>query len=258
MGRRLTSPPPHFPHSPLSISARTSVSPPVPPWPLVTRIEKLREHPRTPGRYLVSLSRDGEQTERTVSLDLIAELKLKPGTELSEAAFFRLEEAARTTACYDKALATLGARARSTADLKRYLKTKDFTDAEIAPAIDKLQSLGLLDDLEYARTFARARLAPSRGFGPRRVAAELARKGVPRSIVDRVLAESSEEREQLRDEAAARGESLRSAVHEAAAKKRRALEGLAPEVQRRRMHGFLARRGFSSTEIAEVLRSMRE
>ncbi len=223
----------------------------------MTRVIQLREHPRTKGRYLVSLSHNGEPIERTVSLELIAELKLKPGTELSAAALSRLEEGAKATACYDKALSTLGARARSAADLRRYLKTKEFTDAEIAPTVEKLQALGLLNDLEYARTFARARLAPSRGFGPRRVAAELARKGVARAIVDRVLAEAADERELQRDEAAAEGRPLRSAVQEAAAKKRRALEGLAPEVQRRRMHGFLARRGFSSSEIAEVLRTLR-
>jgi regulatory protein len=221
------------------------------------RVESLREHPRTQGRYLVSLSHAGEQTELTVSLESIAELKLKPGRDLTDADLSHLQASAKATACYDKAIATLSARARSTADLRRYLKTKEFTDTEIAPALEKLQALGLLDDLEYARTFARARLTPSRGFGPRRVAAELARKGVARSVVDRVLAESADERELQRQAAAADGETLRSAVQEAAAKKRRALEGLAPEVQRRRMHGFLARRGFSSAEIAEVLRGMR-
>lgn len=218
------------------------------------RITELREHPRKPGRYEVTLEPGGERLP--VSLDLIAELRLRVGTELSDADLTRLQGSSRLVACYDKALATLGARARSAADLARWLKTKEFTDVEITPTIEKLQALGLLDDLEYARTFARARLAPSRGFGPRRVAAELARKGVARSVVDRVLAEASDEREQLRDEALSRGESVRSAVQEAAAKKRRALEGLAPEVQRRRMYGFLARRGFSSAEINDVLRAM--
>jgi regulatory protein len=217
-------------------------------------VTDLREHPRKPGRYLVRLASGAEVP---VSVELIAELKLKVGRTLSDDELQRLEAGARALRCYDAAVATLGARARSVADLQRYLRTKDFTDAEIQPAADKLQALGLLDDLEYARTYARSRLAPSRGMGPRRVAMELARKGVARPIVDRVLSECADEREALQGEAAEGGEPPMSAAQQAAAKKLRSLAGLDPAVQRRRLHGFLARRGFSSGEIAEVLRGLR-
>lgn len=214
-------------------------------------VTEIREHPRKPGRYELSL--DGS-TRVTVSVELISELSLRVGRTLSAAEHARLDAGARSIACYDKALATLGARARSTADLRRYLRTKEFTDEQILPVIEKLSALGLLDDLAYARSFARSRLAPSRGFGPRRVAAELTRKGVSREVAERVLGELADERAAWEDEAAARGESLRSAVEEAAAKKLRSLEGLEPAVQQRRLYGFLARRGFSGTEIARAMR----
>lgn len=217
-------------------------------------VTEIREHPRKPGRYVLTL--DGSQ-KLTVSVELIAELKLKVGRELAEDEGRRLTAGAQAIACYDKALATLGARARSTADLRRYLRTKEFTEEQIAPAIEKLTALGLLDDLEYARTFARARLAPSRGFGPRRVAAELGRKGVSRAIADRVLAELAAEREEQAAEAEASGEALRSSVEEAAAKKLRSLQGLEPAVQQRRLYGFLARRGFSGQEISTAMRLLK-
>lgn len=218
------------------------------------KITEIRESPRRPGRYELKLDPSGEKLP--VSVELIAELKLKVGRDLSEQEHAKLLAASRTIACYDKALATLGARARSSADLKRWLKTKEFTDTEINPTIEKLTALGLLDDQTFARNFARSRLAPGRGFGPRRVAMELGRKGVAREIVDRVLAEAAEEREQLEAEADERGETLRSAIEEAAAKKLRSLAKLAPDVQRRRLYGYLARRGFAAGEIAKVLRSI--
>ncbi len=232
----------------------------------MTTITALREHPRKPGRYEIELVAAQDEhpssvirpAKLTVSVDLIAELKLKPGRQLSAREFQQLESGAQLLACYDKALATLGARARSAADLRRYLKTKDFTDEQITPTLEKLTALGLLNDLEFARTFARARMVPSRGLGPRRIAAELARKGVARAISDQVLDELAEERAEQDEEAAERGEPIRSAAEEAAAKKIRSLKGLEPEVQKRRLYGFLARRGFSGGEISKAMRLLKE
>lgn len=216
-------------------------------------ITALREHPRRAGRYEALL--DGEE-RLPLSLELIAELKLRVGRRLSAGECEQLRAGARQVECYDKALGTLGARARSTADLRRYLRTKGFAEAQVGPAVEKLTQLRLLDDLEYARTFARARLAPSRGFGPRRVAAELARKGVARGVVERVMAEERETLAAERNEALSRGDPLVSSVREAAEKKRRTLVGLDPQVAARRLSGYLARRGFSWAEIAEVLRDL--
>ncbi|HRN54447.1 MAG TPA: regulatory protein RecX [Gemmatimonadaceae bacterium] len=233
----------------------------------MTTITTLREHPRKPGRYELELATPAPDqhpssvirpAKLTVGIDLIAELKLKPGRQLSDGELARLEAGAQLLACYDKALATLGARARSAADLRRYLKTKDFTDEQITPTIEKLTALGLLNDLEYARTFARARMNPSRGLGPRRIAAELARKGVARAIADQVLGELADERAEQAEAAAERGEVTRSSAEEAAAKKIRSLKGLEPEVQKRRLYGFLARRGFSGAEISKAMRLLRE
>ena len=221
---------------------------------MTVQITEIREKPRHPGRYTITLEPSGEKLP--VSVELISDLKLKPGRELSEQEYERLKASSRVIACYDKALATLGARSRSAADLARWLKTKEFTAAEIAPAVEKLTALGLLDDVKYARTFARARLAPTRGYGPRRVASELGRKGVHRSVVDQVLAEYEAERLELAEEAEARGEPAPSAVELAAARKLKSLAKLEPEVQRRRLYGFLARRGFNNGEIAGVLRRL--
>jgi len=223
-----------------------------------TRISAIRESPRRPGRYEIELDGatiDGAVVAKLiVSVDLIAELKLKPGRVLSDTELQRLQSGARLIACYVKAIATLGARARSTADLRRWLKTKEFTDEEISPAVEKLSALGLLDDRAYALSFARSRLAPSRGFGPRRVAAELARKGVARNVVDQVLSELAAERSEAEQEAEARGERSQSAAEQAAVKKLKSLAKLDADTRKRRLYGYLARRGFSGSEITKALK----
>lgn len=207
------------------------------------RVTALREHPRRAGRYVVEL--DG-QAVGAVSVDRLAELGLRVGGTVDAALRSRLERAAREVACYDRATDALARRARSRSELTRWLRTREFTASEIDPALDKLAALGLLDDRAYARGFARSRLSVGRGYGPRRVAAELARRGVSREIVDEVLAE-------LRDEGPA---DEQTAIEAVAARKWRTLAALEPQVARRRLIGFLSRRGFSTGAIAAVVRQI--
>lgn len=77
-----------------------------------------------------------------------------------------------------------------------------------------------------------------------------------RAVVDEVLAECAAERELLDENAERRGEPLRSAIQEVPAKKMRTLAALEPDVQRRRLYGFLPRRGLAASEIAKVLREL--
>lgn len=215
------------------------------PKPTEARLTALREHPRRAGRYVVEL--DGAVVG-PVSVELIADLRLAVGMTVDAPLRGRLEEAVRAITCYDRALDALARRARSRQDLGRWLAQRAFTSAEIEPVLDRLEALGLLDDRAFALGFARSRLGAGRGYGPRRVAAELARKGVSRPLVDEVLAELRREREADGGEA--------SGIDQAAQRKMRSLAGLEPEVGRRRLYGFLARRGFDANDILRVLREL--
>ena len=206
-----------------------------------SRVTALLEHPRRAGRYFVEL--DGERLG-AVSLEVIAELGLAVGKAVDLTSRATLEAGVRAVECYDKALAALARRSRSRADLGRWLKQREFTEQEVAPALEKLAALGLLNDLEFARGFARSRLQGN-GFGPRRVAAELSRRGVSRELVTQVLAEATEEL----------GTSELETATALLEKRARSVAHLPPETARRRLHGYLARRGFSSGTILTALRS---
>jgi regulatory protein len=100
----------------------------------------------------------------------------------------------------------------------------------------------LLNDADYAVLFTRSR-ATTRGMSRRRIAAELAKRGVARDLVDAAITEV------MADESI----DERAIVEAAAAKKFRSLAKLEPDVQRRRLYGFLARKGFAPDLVRETV-----
>jgi regulatory protein len=111
--------------------------------------------------------------------------------------------------------------------------------------VEALRAQGLVDDAEFARHYARTRIARKR-LGPARLQADLRRLGVD----ERTAAEA------VQDTLARERIEPRELLREAAARKLRELSGLERAVQRRRLRAFLARRGFGAGEIVEALRDL--
>ena len=122
-------------------------------------------------------------------------------------------------------------------------------------ALDRLTALGLLDDLAFARAFARSR-ASGKGFGPRRVVAELGRKGVARPVIDQVMRELESAADEESEGALSAPEREVATVRAAAEKRLRSLSRLEPEVARRRLTGWLVRRGFGVGVASRVAREL--
>ena len=119
-------------------------------------------------------------------------------------------------------------------DLTRWLLQRDHPADEVAAAIELLISRGLLNDATYATMFARSRFT-THHMSRRRIAAELSKRGVDRASADAAINEVIVDENV--DEAAM--------VDAAAVKKFRTLETLEPDVRRRRLYGFLARKGYA-------------
>ena len=197
---------------------------------------------------------------------MVAEHGLRVGMELDEAGLGRVMRDAGRVACFDRAQDALARRSRSRADLERWLRQRDYDADAISTALERLEALGLLDDAVFARGFARSRLV-GRGFGPRRVAAELSRHGVARRVADAVLAELASERSNGGAEAAgtggdageagdggAHGDVAVSGVQAAAARRAKSLRRLEAAVAERRLLGWLVRRGFGVDEARHAAR----
>ena len=222
------------------------------PRPVPGPVTAVRELPRRAGRYVVEI---GGVPLSPVAVESIADFGLRIGRTVDLEALARLCVASEATACYDKAIDALARRARSTKDLERWLLQREQPRAAVDSAVDRLTALGLLDDLAFARAFARSR-STAKGFGPRRVAAELGRKGVPRGTADQVIEELAVAAEEEDVEGLSRGERERAQVRAVAEKRLRSLASLEPTVARRRLMGWLIRRGHAGAIAAQVAREL--
>lgn len=142
----------------------------------------------------------------------------------------------------ERATRLLTAKSRSTAELRRRLAQAGHEPAEIEVAIEKLTRAGFLNDAQFARQFARSRLASGKR-STRRVRDELRTKGLGAELVAEAVGDVTQD-EGISDAAAA--ESL-------AHKKAQSLRGLDRQVARRRLYGMLARRGFAPDVIGRAV-----
>jgi regulatory protein len=135
-------------------------------------------------------------------------------------------------------------RPRSCVEVERKLRDRKFPPDIVSSVIDHLIKLGYLNDEQFARQWAASRVR-SRGFGRRRLEQELRNKGISRDTIKETLStlfEDASEAEVARKEAD---------------KKLRTLIRFEPEVRRRRLAGFLERKGFTSETNRTILRSVR-
>lgn len=141
-------------------------------------------------------------------------------------------------------LRLLAMRAYSVRDLGRKLQRRGYPDEEVSETVVSFIESGLLDDARFAGQYARSRIVND-SAAPRRVIQLLGRYGIPRSLAEQAVARTIEE-EKL--DPAASAELL-------ARKKAATLTGLDPAVARRRLYGYLARRGFDLDHIRTAVAS---
>jgi regulatory protein len=84
---------------------------------------------------------------------------------------------------YQAALRILARRDHFRAELEGKLRQRGFASAEVDAALARCDALGLIDDEGLASRFAEVR-ATENGWGPRRIEAELRRRGVDRGTAE--------------------------------------------------------------------------
>lgn len=201
-------------------------------------ITNITEHPRKPGRYVIDV--DGKQFA-TVSAEMLVETKSRVGVVVDDRLAARLIDASEDAAMYDRALNLLAFRARSARELQRRLTMKGESRERAERVIAKLSDVGLINDADFARQVVRAKV--SAGASKRRLQQELFKRGVTRDVADQAVADVLDD--ESVDEVA---------VAERIARKRLpSLASADAATQRRRLYGFLARRGHDSETIRTVM-----
>jgi regulatory protein len=141
---------------------------------------------------------------------------------------------------YEAAVRYLAGRPHTVAEIHRHLRSKKFDVETIDHAIDRLRAQRYVDDEAFARWWVeqRERFKPR---GHRALRTELAQKGVGRDVVDLILGERAPDAD----------------VEQARRALSRPLTRWAdmPDAEKRRkIHTYLAARGFDYDTIDEVTR----
>ncbi|OGW53455.1 MAG: hypothetical protein A2Z46_03665 [Nitrospirae bacterium RBG_19FT_COMBO_55_12] len=135
----------------------------------------------------------------------------------------------------------LTCRPRSSAEIEEKLRDKGFDEAVIHTTLSGLTRLGYLDDEKFARLWAESRVR-LRAFGRRRIDRELREKGIDPSIVREALDGVFTVDREI------------DIAEKAAAGKLKGMQRLDRETRRRRLAGFLERKGFPYDVIRDVLK----
>jgi len=175
-------------------------------------------------------------------LPAIIAATLRVGQTLSESDIQALRERGDAEQAYERALSFLTYRPRSTQEVRRYLAGKNIPVGLVEQTIHRLTEAGLLNDQEFARYWVENRES-FRPRGARALRFELKGKGVGDQAIDAATQEVDEDESAYR---IARNQALR-------------LRQADRDTFRRRLGGFLTRRGFSyETVRATVDRLWRE
>jgi regulatory protein len=136
-------------------------------------------------------------------------------------------------------LRLLTMRARSRTELADALAARDVPDDAATRVLDRFTEVGLIDDAALAASLAGAQHR-ERGLARRAVAVKLRQRGLADEI-DEALSGID-------------ADSERSRARELVDRRRRALAGLAPDVQARRLVSLLARKGYPAGLAYAVVR----
>ncbi len=211
--------------------------------PLLVR--EIRESPRQPGRYRLLLSNGEEFLLGVDALSAVGATAV--GATVTPQGLDALRHAAAVTALVDRALRSLARGRRTRLELEQRLRRVEPNRALISEALDRLEASGAISDQEAALAEATARLR--RGEAPTRIRQRLRQKGIG-------VRESEQAVEQAKDE---EGFDELASCRTQGAKRWRSLRSLDRVVARRRLMGFLLRRGFSAQHVwivaAELERS---
>jgi regulatory protein len=163
---------------------------------------------------------------------------LKVGLDLTPAQVEELKREDAGEKAYQRALHYLSYRERSEQEVRENLEKHEVPQEIIEDTLERLRDQSLVNDDSFAETWVENRKA-FHPRGKRALAVELRRKGVSREVIDRALEDVDEY----------------AMAEKVAAKKIRRLRNLEWPDFRKKMYGYLSRRGFNYSVSRDVVQS---
>ncbi|MEQ9453724.1 MAG: regulatory protein RecX [Phycisphaeraceae bacterium] len=203
-----------------------------------TTVTALRPDPRNEDRVRVMV---GPRRVATLSPRSIIELGVAVGREWTETMAAGAQASEQADRAVQKARGYLARRPHTRKQLDLKLAKAKFEPPARREALDRLDHAGLLDDLAFATRYVEE-LRNRKGAGPRLIQNKLRAAGVSDQTIAQVTQQT--EADELNDAARAL---------EYARKQMAGLARLAPDVRQRRLFGRLARRGYDTDTIRNVV-----
>ncbi len=198
---------------------------------MAKKITALKAQKRDPERVSVYLD-----DEYAFGLYRVVAAWLQVGQELDEEKIRQLKQAEADEKAYHRALHFLSYRVRTEAEIRRNLNKHDTPEGTIEEVLERLRRNNLVDDRQFANTWVENR-STFRPRGRRALRSELRQKGVDQEIIDEALQEIDEE----------------ELAYRAARKNARKYLKLDWPEFRKKLSGFLTRRGFNYAITASVV-----
>ena len=177
-----------------------------------------------------------------VDESIVADLGLRVGQSIDEEELREIVHAEQLSKAKERALRLLDYRQRSKVEVARRLSAAGFPEDIIEETITHLENIGFLNDAEFSQTWVKFRLS-EKGIGKARMRWELKQKGVSNDVAEEALAslDGGAEYQSAIDIARRRWEKDSSTDERA---------------KRRKLTGFLQRKGFPWETIARILREL--
>lgn len=187
-------------------------------------------------RQMCALFIDGEYVMNLDAQTLI-ENRFDVGREIDDDELKEIIEKSNERRAKDKALWLISYRSHSKKELFDKLR-RDFDEDSAQKAVDRMQELGLINDGEFAKAYAR-KLVYGKKMSLRAAELELRRKGIDNITAEQVLSELEYD--------------AQTQIIEFISKKYRNIED---EKVRRRAVAALQRKGYGWDDIKQAIESM--
>ncbi len=178
------------------------------------------------------------ETGRRAQVTRISGTKVPDAVPDDELAEKNAQQKARDRAS-KLSLDQLARRGMSRWELEQVLKKREIDDETIRIQLNRLEDVALLDDHALARYLV-STLHERKGLGSAAIRQELKRKHIPEYDIDSALDEVDSEEEEAR-------------AIELATKRVRQLSSYDDETIRRRVHGFLSRKGYDGHTVNSAI-----
>jgi regulatory protein len=180
-----------------------------------------------------------------VSEEVAAKFGLKRGMEIDEDRLKELLYEEEFSKAKNYTYRILARRMYTCKEIRDKLIERGYVDEIIQNVIATLEGYGYLNDRTYAEEWIQSRMR-SKPRGKIAIRQELARKGIEKSIVEEALSEAFDEAKEA------------DMALDLARRKAKTYRNTDPAATRRKLQGFLLRRGFDSETVRNVIQQVME